>query len=176
MTMPFTPVFRDGRPAADLIAELVQGKPYGHELTYQEIADQLGIDVSERERIHAAVQRAKPRLLRECLRAVEARPGTGYEILHPGKNAGLATRYKKKSDRSIKRAISVVRGADERDMSDAERERNRAMGMVLERLHERQQDVEARVSRLESLMLGAGPKVIPGTVETVMRELETAEG
>jgi len=159
---PFTPVYRDGRSAAALIAELAHGKPYGYLLTYEEIAGQLGIAPSDLVRIRSAVARAKDRLLREHLRAIEARPGQGYEILHPGKNAHLASKHRKKSDRSIKRAIKVIKGADERDMSDMERERNRQLGMVLERLHERQQDTEDRVARLESLMLGT-TKVIAGT-------------
>ena len=81
-------------------------------------------------------------------------------------NAHVASKHRKKSDRSIKRAIRYIKGADERDMTDMERERNRQVGMVLERLHERQQDVEDRVARLESLMLGSR-KVLTGTAETV---------
>lgn len=163
---PFTPVYRDGRSAASLIVELAHGKPYGYILTYGEIAGTLGIDPSDLVRIRAAMARTKERLLREHQRGVEARPGQGYEILHPGAHAHLATKHRRKSDRQIKRAIKVIKGADERDMNPMELERNRQLGMVLERLHERQQDVEDRVSRLESLMLGT-TKVIAGTAETV---------
>ena len=161
---PFTPAYRDGRSAASLIAELAHGKPYGHILTYEEIADQLGIEPTDLVRIRSAMARSKERLLREHQRGVEARPGRGYEILHPGAHAHLAAKHRRKSDRQIKRAIKVIKGADERDMNPMELERNRQLGMVLERLHERQQDVEDRVSRLESLMLGT-IKVIPGIAE-----------
>ena len=170
---PFTPTYRDGRSAASLIAELAHGKPYGYVLTYEEIADQLGIAPTDLVRIRSAIGRTKDRLLREHQRGIEARPGEGYVILHPGQHAHLATQHRKKSDRQIKRAIRVIKGADERDMTDMERERNRQIGMVLERLHERQQDVEDRVSRLESLMLGSR-KVIPGSAEPVYLALEGA--
>ena len=54
---PFTPVYRDGRSAASLIAELARGKPYGYVLTFEEIAGQLGID-PERPRTHPQCYRA----------------------------------------------------------------------------------------------------------------------
>lgn len=168
---PFTPVYRDGRSAASLIAELVKGKPYGYLLAYQEIADCLDVEVTDMQRIRSAMARTKDRLLREHQRGVEAKPGEGYVILHPGAHAHLATRHRKKSDNQIKRAIKVIKGADERDMTGMERERNRQVGMVLERLHERQQDTEDRVSRLESLMLGTGRKLIAGTAEQVTHAL-----
>lgn len=162
---PFAPVYRDGRSAASLIIELADGKPYGYILTYEEIAEQLGIDATELVRIRSAMARTKKRLLRECKRGVEARAGQGYEILRPGENADLAIKYRKKSDRAIKRGIDAIEGADERDMSDRERERNRQLGMVLTQLHDRQVETEKRVSRLESLILGGStPRVIPGTV------------
>lgn len=171
---PFTPVYRDGRSAASLISELACGKPYGYVLTYEEIAGRLGIAPSELARIRSAVARTKDRLLREHQRGIEARPGEGYVILHPGAHAHLATKHRKKSDRQIKRAIGIIKGADERDMSDMERERNRQLGMALETLHDRQQDVENRVSRLESLMLGTPKTVIPGTAETVRHAIEAS--
>jgi len=163
---PFTPAYRDGRSAASLIAELAHGKPYGYILTYEELADQLGIESTDLVRIRSAMARSKERLLREHQRAVEARPGRGYEILHPGKNAHLAGKHRRKSDNQIKKAIKVIKGADERDMTDMESERNRQIGMVLERLHERQQDTEDRVYRLESLLLGT-TRVIAGSAEPV---------
>jgi len=163
---PFTPVYRDGRSAASLIAELVHGKPYGYLLTFGEIADQLGVAPTDLVRIRSAIARSKDRLLREHQRGIEARPGEGYVILYPGAHAHVASKHRRKSDRQIKKAIRFVKGADERDMTDMERERNRQIGMVLERLHERQQDTEDRVARLESLMLGSR-KLISGTAETV---------
>jgi hypothetical protein len=161
---PFTPTYRGGKSAAALIVELVQDKPYGHLLTFSDIAEQLGIDPSDLVRIRAAVARAKPRLLRDHLRGIEAKPGEGYKILYPGQHAHLATTHRKKSDRQIKYAIRAITGADERDMTERERERNRQVGMVLQRLHERQQDTEDRVDRLETLMFSGSRKVIPGAV------------
>ena len=170
---PFAPAYRDGRSAASLIVELAHGKPYGYVLTFEEIADQLGIAPTDLVRIRAAIARTKDRLLREHQRGIEAKPGEGYVILHPGAHAHLATKHRKKSDRQIRRAIRVIKGADERDMNPMELERNRQIGMVLERLHERQQDTEDRVARLESLMLGTR-KVIAGTAETVLPEITLA--
>lgn len=167
---PFAPAYRDGRSAASLVAELVHGKPYGYLLTYDEIADQLGIAPTDLVRIRSAIARSKDRLLREHQRGIEARPGQGYVVLHPGQHAHLATKHRRKSDRQIKKAIKVIKGANEADMTDVERERNRQIGMVLERLHERQQDTEDRVARLESLMLGSR-RVISGTAETVLQAL-----
>lgn len=171
---PFTPVYRDGRSAASLIAELADGKPYGYILTYEEIAEQLGIDATDLVRIRSAMARTKDRLLRDYKRGVRARANEGYQILKPGEHEGLAKKHRKKSDGQIKKAIKVIKGADERDMSDSERERNRQLGMVLEQLHDRQTDTEQRLSRLEALVLGgsSAPRVIPGTV--VLAEIEAA--
>ncbi len=172
---PFTPAYRDGRSAASLIAELAHGKPYGYVLTFEEIAGQLGIDPADLTRIRSAVARVKDRLLREYQRGLVARPGEGYVILYPGAHAHVASKHRKKSDRQIKKAINFIKGADERDMTDMERERNRQVGMVLERLHERQQDTEDRVARLESLMLGT-TKVVAGTAETVYPAIAAVAG
>ena len=172
---PFAPTYRDGRSAASLIAELVHGKPYGYLLTYDEIAYQLGIAPTDLVRIRSAIARSKDRLLREHQRGIEAKAGEGYVVLHPGQHAHLASHHRRKSDRQIKKAIKVIKGANELDMTDMERERNRQIGMVLERLHERQQDVEDRVSRLESLMLGSR-KVISGSAETVLPAIEAIQG
>jgi hypothetical protein len=162
---PFTPSYRDGQSAASLIIALAKDKPYDYIISYEEIAEQLGIEADDLMRIRSAAARAKPRLLREHLRAIEAVPRKGYRILPPGENAGLATRHRKKSDRQVKRAIAVIKGANERDMTDSERERNRRVGMALSLLHERQIDTENRVARLEALMLGKHkPTVIPGAI------------
>lgn len=162
---PFEGSYRDGQSAADLIVALVEGKPYDTVLTFDEIAEHLGIDASDLSRLRSAVQRAKHRLNRDHLRALEAVPRKGYRIIKPGEVARVATHHRKKSDRQIKRAIAVIKSGDERDMTDAERERSRRVGMALSLLHERQVETEKRVSRLEELMLGkSAPKTIPGSV------------
>jgi hypothetical protein len=172
MGEPFTPVYRDGRSAASLIAELVEGKPYGYLLTFEEIADHLGIGPDELVRIRSAMARAKSRLLQEpILRAVEARPGNGYVIVAPGEGVRLATSYRRKSDRAIKRAVKVIAGVDERDMTDGERERNRQMGIALQQLQDRVKATEGETARLRALM-GGGRKSIPGTPTTAPLAIE----
>jgi hypothetical protein len=162
---PFEPVYRDGRSGASLIAELVEDKPYGTVLTHDEIAECLGIDASDLVRLRSAIARAKPRTEKHHQRALEAVPNKGYRVIYPGEHARLATGHRRKSDRQIKRAISIVKHADERSMTEGERERNRQVGMALNLLYERQADTEARVARLEELMLGKHkPKIVPGSV------------
>jgi len=162
---PFESTYRDGKSAASLIVALAADKPYDTILGYGEIAAQLGIAEDDLPRIRSGIARAKPRLLRDHLRALEAVPGKGYRIIRPGEHARLATHHRKKSDRQIKRAIATIKGADERDMTDTERERHRKVGMALSLLHERQVETEKRVDRLEALMLGKSkPKIVPGTV------------
>lgn len=163
---PFDPVYRDGLSAAVLITMLAAGKPYDTILSYEEIAAQLGISPDDAVRLRSGVARAKPVLLREHQKALKAVPRKGYRIVRPGEQAGLATAHRQKSDRSIKRAIAVLRHANEDDMSDPERVRHHKVTMAVQLLHERQQDTERRVSRLEELMLGTHrPTVIPGSVE-----------
>lgn len=163
MGKPFTPVYRDGKSAAALIAELVEGKPYGYLLTFEEIAGQLGIGPDELSRIRSAMARAKGRMLQEpVLRAVEARPGKGYVIVPPGEGVRLAAAHRRKSDRSIKRAIKVIRGVDERDMTDGERERNRQTGIALQLLQDRVKATEGEMARFRALMGGGGRKAIEG--------------
>lgn len=175
MATPFTPVYRDGRPAAELIAELAQGKPYDYLLTYEEIAEQLGIEPTELVRIRSAMARSKDRLLAEpILRAVEARPGKGYVIVRPGEGTRLAANHRKKSDRSIKRAIKVINGVDERDMTEGERDRNRQMGIALQQLQDRVKATESETARLRTLMGGGGHRSIAGAPMAVPAAIEGA--
>jgi len=178
VTAPFTPTFRGGQPGARLVADLASTRPYGALLSYEELAAQLGVDIAEMPRILAAANRAKRVLLREHMRTLVAVPGRGYKILHPNEMAGLATSFRRKSDRSIRRAIAVIKGTDDEHLTDAERARHYHVGMVLEALHDRQKDTEARVTRLEGLMLSGGrrPKVIPGEVAESARAIEAAPG
>lgn len=162
---PFEPVYRDGLSAAALITMLAADKPYDTILSYEEIAAQLGIGADEDVRLRGCVARAKPVLLREHHKALKAVPRKGYRIILPDEAAWLATDHRRKSDRSIKRAIAVLRHANEDDMTDAGRVRHRKVTMAISLLHERQQDTERRVSRLEDLLLGKHkPTIIPGTV------------
>jgi hypothetical protein len=162
---PFTPTYRNGQSAASLIVALAEDKPYDYIVSYEDIADQLGIEADDLARIRSGVARAKPRLQRDHMRTLECVPNKGYRIIRPGEAARVAMSHRKKSDRSIKRAIATVKSANEEDMTDAERVRNQRVGMALTLLHERQIDVESRVSRLEALMLGKGaPKVVKGEV------------
>lgn len=176
MSEPFRPAYRDGRSAASLIAELVAGKPYGYLLTYEEIADQLGIGADDLPRIRSAMARTKGRLLQEpILRAVEARANKGYMIVPPGEGVRLADGYRRKSDRAIKRAVKVITGVDERDMTDGERERNRQMGIALQQLQDRVKATEGETARLRALMSGGGRKSIPGTPAAMPPAIESAE-
>lgn len=165
----FEAVYRGGQSAATLITMLARDKPYDYVVTFEEIAGQLGIGADEFVRIRSGVARAKPVLLRDHKKALEAVPLKGYRVVRPGENARLATGHRRKSDRSIKRAIATVRHANEDDMTEAERERNRKVGMALSLLHERQLETEQRVARLEELMLGKRkPSIIPGSIITPM--------
>ena len=171
----FAPTFRDGKSGARLVADFAAGKPTGTVLTYEDLAEHLGVDPADMSRIFGAVTRAKRVLLREHKRALVAVPGQGYKILHPNENAGLAVHHRRKSDRQIRKAIAVIKGTDEAKLTDVERARHHHVGMVLQNLHERQLDVEGRVSRLESLMLGGSrPKVIPGELVADAKALEAA--
>lgn len=162
---PFEPAYRDGKSAAFLITELARDKPYDYLLTLEEIAEQLGIDVSETVRIRSGVQRAKQVLLREHLRALEAVPLKGYRIARPGEHARLSIGQRRKSDRALTRAIKLVKYADENDMTDAERDRTRKVSMALSLIADRQIETERRVARLEELMLGKRkPSIIPGSI------------
>lgn len=174
MTAPFAPTFRDGKSGGRLVAELAAGKPYGTLLTYAELADHLDVDVTEMPRILGAVNRAKRLALRESQRALVAVPGKGFRILHPNEMTGLAIQHRNKSDRQIRKAIAVIKGTDDAELTDAERARHYHVGMVLEALHDRQRDTEARVTRLEELMLSGGrrPKVIPGELAESARAIE----
>ena len=177
MSGPFTPTFRDGRSGADIIAGLVQDKDYGTILTFGEIAEALGVGESELVIIRGAVNRAKRRLNRDYLRHLVAVPRKGYKVIYPGEFADAAVHHRKKSDRQIKKAISVISAADERDMTEAELVRNRQIANVMRALHERQQDTDARLSRIEKLLFGPERKVIAGHVEhrDGLPELEAGE-
>jgi hypothetical protein len=166
VTAPFAPAFRDGQTGADIIAALVQDKPYGTVLSFGDLAEALGVSDGDLVTIRGAVNRSKRRLNRDHMRHLVTVPTKGYKVIPPGEFAAAATSHRKKSDRQIKKGISIIKAADERDMSEAELTRHRQMGSVLQSLHERQKDTDNRLARIENLLFSnASPKVIPGEVE-----------
>lgn len=165
MAAPFEPVYRDGKSGAELVCELAATRGYGDVLTIGEIADHLGIDPAEEPRLRSAVHRAKPRLEREHLKALEAVRGKGYRIINPHEHTMLAGTHRRKSDRQIKRAIHVIEHTDIARLSESDRKRHQEVGLALQLLHQRQRDTEERVGRIEKLLFGRKPPaVVPGEI------------
>lgn len=164
---PFQP--KGSRALRVIIAELAAGRAAGELITYDELAPAIGVkdDEAGRSQIRQAVSAARPVLLRDHRRALVAVRGRGYRVAMPGEFAGIAQSHRRSSDRQIGRALAVIENAPESEMSPAELERHRAVGVVIRNLHARQMASEQRLADLEAAVFGPRPAgAIEGKVES----------
>jgi alkylated DNA nucleotide flippase Atl1 len=78
--MPFTP--KDGTPQWQVVYRLFRQAPVGEVITFQQLAEALGLDpAADRNRIRAPARRAIQQMLRADDRAVETVRGQGYRIV-----------------------------------------------------------------------------------------------
>lgn len=102
---PFQAVRDDGKPYWRVAYELFRGRPYGDLVTYDQLADALGIDI--RTNRHP-VYRADQELRDSDQRALVAVPRQGYRVLHPTENEAVAQGQRRKSHRAMRKSVSIA--------------------------------------------------------------------
>lgn len=161
---PFTP--KGDRAQRVIVVELAAQAQPGDLITYDTMARALGLDPARhRERIRQAVTAARPLLLVDHKRCLVADPGHGYRVAFAREQAGIAQLHRRKADRQLTTAMAVIENVDETAMTEAERNRHRATGLVLRRLVSHMTRTDERLAHLEAMVFGSGPKVIEGQVE-----------
>ena len=159
-----------------IVAELAATAQFGDVLTYARLAEAISVtdDTAGRGQIRQAVAAARPLLLTDHGRALVAVRGKGYRVALPGEFAGIAQDHRRRADTQITRALAIINHADMSGASEDERRRFDAVGVVIRNLHGRMSAAEQRLADLEEAVFGAGPKVIPGTVEGTSAERGSA--
>jgi hypothetical protein len=161
---PFAP--KGDRSLRVIVAEMVGQRSPGDLLTYEELGKVLDLDPDERrDQIRQAVSAARPLVLIDQKRALIPVRGEGYRIAWASEFAGIATEYRRKADRSIGRALDVVRNVNEKELSPEELKRHRAVAVIITNLHTRMTSAESRLQQLEEAVFGKPRPVIPGEIE-----------
>ena len=150
-----------------IVAEMAAKAAFGDVLTFQELAQAIGVadDEAGRAQVRQAVSAARPLLLNDHGRALVAVRGKGYRVARPGEMAGIAQDHRQKADRSIGRALAIIEKADMSAASEDEQRRFQAVGLVIRNLSNPMNSAEQRLADLEEAVFGPGPKVVRGEVE-----------
>ena len=148
-----------------IVAELAAKTPRGDLLTFEEIAEAIGADPEDRSAVRQAVSAARPIMLRDHSIALVAERRKGYRVARAGEFAGIAQDHRRKSDRSITRALAHIEYAPVAEMDAAERKRWEATGIVIRNLHNRMSSAEQRLADIEAVLFGPPRKVVQGRVE-----------
>ncbi len=171
---PFSP--KGDRAQRVIVVELAAGAQPGDLITFETMAEALNLDPARhRERIRQAVTAARPLLLVDHKRCLVADPGHGYRVAHAREHAGIAQVHRRKADRQLGKALTVIDHVDEDSMTSAELQRHRAVGMVMRNLVGRMTSAEERLAQLEAMVFGAGPKVIEGQVDKSLSDLSPVQ-
>lgn len=106
------------RPIGDrarwrVLYDLLAGRGVGEVLTYEEMADALGLDpATDRQKIQLAMRRAAVELEVEDKHAVAPVVNTGYRIVEPRQQLGLARAQQGKASAALMRGRSKVVNVD----------------------------------------------------------------
>lgn len=172
---PFTP--KGQRALRVIIARLAAERPYGTVISYSELATALGLpdDDKGRPQIRQAVSAARNILLKDHSKTLTAERGKGYRVALPGEFAGIAQDHRSRADRQIGKALDIIDHAPVSQMTPDERERHRAVGVLIHNLHSRMTSAEQRLADLEAAVYGPGPRTIQGEVEKNLAQLSPAK-
>jgi len=108
---PFEPVGAKARWKT--VYELIRKTPTGTVITYQQLADALGLDAEKhRMAIRQAVIRAAKEHEEKDKRAIDVVRGEGYRPVEARTNIELARRHQKKAGRSLARGHSKAVNVD----------------------------------------------------------------
>lgn len=150
-----------------VVTEMASKAEHGELLSFAVLAEAVGAldDKAGRAQVRQVVSAARPLLLADYGRALVPVRGKGYRVARPGELAGVAQDYRRRGDRQIQKALTVIDQADRTAMSSEELLRFRAVGAAIHGLHRRMVSAEDRITDLEEALFGSPKAVVQGTVE-----------
>jgi alkylated DNA nucleotide flippase Atl1 len=87
--------------------ELLVDADYGQIITYAQIAEVLGRDVQQRERLRAPIARARREVGRLRSMWLVAVPNVGYRVIHANEHVSVADDHKHRGQRQFSRMMDV---------------------------------------------------------------------
>lgn len=173
MEMPFRTLRDDGRSDRQVIYDLVKDAAPGTIFPFSALADALQVGLPEtvtRARIGGAARAASDRLLTDDQRALESVPRTGYRVARADDHALMAQRHHRRARRESSKSLALITNVHEDELSPemrglvrdlrvafgavaqmihAAERRTRRVESVLDEVVRVNQDLAARVARLE---------------------------
>lgn len=111
-----------------VLYELLRATEIDGVLTYDQMAAALNLDpVTDRHSIQMAMRRAAKEHEEVDKRSIDVVPNTGYRVVQPRENLGLARRQQRRSNRALARGHSKAVNVD---LSSLDPETRKALEMV----------------------------------------------
>lgn len=104
-----------------MLLELFEDVTPGEVVSYEDIAEWLGLELDDVKGVQRAVNGAKRSLEVHQSKALEAEPRKGYRVVAPNEHHRLAVMQQRKSRRALVRAKSKVAHVDLSGLTEGER-------------------------------------------------------
>lgn len=154
---PFQPLGETARWR--ILYDLLKGCDVGDVLTYERMADNLGLNPeADRIKIRAALRRAAREFETENKHALVAVSGLGYRVVMPNEHVQLARVQQDRSNRALKRGHSKVVNVDLNGLSPEIRQLTEATMRALSMQMDFNRRLDVRQKRLESVVLATADR------------------
>jgi hypothetical protein len=139
-----------------ILYDLLRKAATGDVVTYQAMADALGLDAdADRHAIQMAARRAAQELLKADLRSTDVVPNEGYQVVETVRKLDIARRHQGRAARSVARGRAQVDNADLSTVDDATRAIFEAMAWKFEQQDEALRRLDVRARRHERQLKAA---------------------
>lgn len=164
MNKPFEP--KGDRPQWESVYDLAKNAKPSTVLTFAELSEVLGYDVSAQGASRTPILRASERLLESENKVLHSVRGVGYRVAEPSEQEGLARGRQKRARKQIAKGVALVVNVDRNALTAEQRNSVDALCQVLTaqnamlRRHDRRigsvertiREVDDRVSAMEALL------------------------
>jgi hypothetical protein len=177
--MAFQP--KDGKAQWEKVFDLVRDLPPGTVVTFKQLSQVLGYDISQAGRSRGPVHKASEYLLAEKKRALVPDRGKGYRVALASEHLGLARKEQASARRKVDSAVALTVNVDRNQLTLEQRAAVDAFAHVvaaqavmlsrqnvrIDRAEQRIEKVDDRVTVLEALLRHHGVNVPkdPGVVD-----------
>lgn len=147
MTAPFQPKSETGTAQWEIIYGYLQGLPYGHVATYDDVLTATDIDLRVNRQ---PIYRAMKELEANDQKTLESVHKVGYKVAEPKEHETLARRHHKSARRQVDKAVRKARSANRALLNPTERAQIDAVEMTLSRHADAIRRLDGRVSKIET--------------------------
>lgn len=169
MSEAFKP--RGERSRWRMIYDLMQQAKVGDTVTYEAMADALGLDPQRhRHELQMAARRAILELAKVDRHEADAVKNVGYRIVEHREILGMARRRNRKAGKQLTRGEITTRAVDLNEVDEEMRTGLERLARGLAAQAEINRAVGARLKKHEQIMTGMGERI--GTLEERLRRLE----